>query len=234
MRAVRPRGVAAQNAQGVAKVGASPEHGVHEGTDGLEVAGAEGGGGLVVLRRNNELQVRLHRRWGGSTVGVAKAEQDILEVRALGREGSAIRSAMHLDAQDDLGFADILDAILAFEAILDPLDLVQVRRDEEEVVDVGGDVVRVSPLAADVDAGVRLGALVAKSLGRVDPVIPDAACLLEAVQRAIEFEDLAGVLAAVDAFWYAHVQLLLECAVEVRLVDVGLMDMKAVAGGKSE
>ena len=50
VRVVRPRGVAAQNAHGVAKVGARPEHGVHEGTDGLEVAGAEGGGGLVVLR----------------------------------------------------------------------------------------------------------------------------------------------------------------------------------------
>ena len=50
----------------------------------------------------------------------------------------------------------------------------------------------------------------------------------------IELEDLAGVFAAVDAFWYAHVQLLLERAVEVRLVDIGLMDMKVVAGGKSE
>ena len=68
----------------------------------------------------------------------------------------------------------------------------------------------------------------------MNPVIPDAAGLLEAVQRAIEFEDLAGVLAVVDAFRYAHVQFLLECAVEVRLVDVGLMDMKAVAGGKSK
>jgi hypothetical protein len=73
------------------------------------------------------------------------------------------------------------------------------------------------PLAADVDAGVRLGALVAKSFqGRVNPVISDTAGLLEAVQRAIEVEDLAGVLAVVDAFRYTHVQFLLECAVEVR------------------
>jgi hypothetical protein len=33
---------------------------------------------------------------------------------------------------------------------------------------------------------------------------------------AIEVEDLAGVLAVVDAFRYTHVQFLLECAVEVR------------------
>jgi hypothetical protein len=60
---------------------------------------------------------------------------------------------MHLDAQDELDFAEILDAVLAFEAVLDPLDLVEVRRDEEEVVNVEGNVVRVPPLAADVDAG---------------------------------------------------------------------------------
>jgi hypothetical protein len=28
---------------------------------------------------------------------------------------------MHLDAQDELGFAEILDAVLAFEAVPDPL-----------------------------------------------------------------------------------------------------------------
>jgi hypothetical protein len=84
VRVVPPRGVAAQNAHGAAKVGARPEHGVHEGADSLEVAGAEGGGGLVIFRSNSELQVRLHRRWGGSTVGVAKAGQDVLEVRAPG------------------------------------------------------------------------------------------------------------------------------------------------------
>ena len=52
---------------------------------------------------------------------------------------------MHLDAQDELGFAEILDAVLAFEAVLDPLDLVEVRRDEEEVVNVEGNVARVPP-----------------------------------------------------------------------------------------
>jgi hypothetical protein len=30
---------------------------------------------------------------------------------------------MHLDAQDELGFAEILDAVLAFEAVFDLLDL---------------------------------------------------------------------------------------------------------------
>ena len=34
----------------------------------------------------------------GSTVGLAKAEQDVLEIRALGEEDAAIRAAMHLDA----------------------------------------------------------------------------------------------------------------------------------------
>ena len=59
VRVVRPRGVAAQNAHGIAKVGASLEHGVHDGTDGLEVAGAEGRGRLVVLRSDSKLQVSL-------------------------------------------------------------------------------------------------------------------------------------------------------------------------------
>lgn len=61
------------------------------------------------------------------------------------------------------------DAILAF---LDPLDLVEVRRDEEEVVNVEGNAVRVFSPAADVDA-----------------------------ERPIEFEDLADVFATVDIMY---------------------------------
>lgn len=41
----------------------------------------------------------------------------------------------------------------------------------------------------------------------------------------IEFEDFANSIAAVDASRYAHVQLLLKRPMEVRLVNVGLMDM---------
>lgn len=37
---------------------------------------------------------------------------------------------MHLDVQDGLGFAKTLDAVLAFEAVLDPLDLAEVERDK--------------------------------------------------------------------------------------------------------
>ena len=59
----------------------------------------------------------------------------------------------------------------------------------------------------------------------MDPGIPDTASLLEAIQRASEIEDLAVVFATVDAFRYAHVQLLLKRAMEVRLVDIGLMDI---------
>ena len=56
-------------------------------------------------------------------------------------------------------------------------------------------------------------------------MIPDMTGLLEAIQRAIEFQDLAGVFAAVDAFRYAHVQLLPERTMKVPLVNHGLMDM---------
>ena len=52
---------------------------------------------------------------------------------------------MHLDAQDKLGLAEIFDAVLAFDAVLDPLDLAEVGRDTEEVVNVEGIVVRVPP-----------------------------------------------------------------------------------------
>lgn len=54
---------------------------------------------------------------------------------------------MHLDAQDKLGLAEIFDAVLAFEAVLDPLDLAEIGQDKEEVVNVEAIVVRVPPPA---------------------------------------------------------------------------------------
>ena len=60
--------------------------------------------------------------------------------------------AMHLDAQAELGFVKIFDAVLAFGAF-DPLDLVEVRRDEEEVVS-RGQCSACAPFAGDVDADV--------------------------------------------------------------------------------
>ena len=57
VQVVWPRGVAAQDAHGVANGGANPVHGVHDGPDGLDVAGAEGGGGQVILGSNSKLQV---------------------------------------------------------------------------------------------------------------------------------------------------------------------------------
>ena len=145
------------------------------------------------IRSNSKLQVRLHRRRGGLTIGIAKAEQDVLEVRALGKEDSAIREAMHLDAQVEPGFAKILDAVLAFEAVLDPLDLVEMARQ------IGGSQRRgqcsaCAPTRCGRRCRRRLGALVAESFqGRVNPVIPETAGLLEAIQHAIKFEDLAVV-----------------------------------------
>ena len=95
----------------------------------------------------------------------------------------------------------------------------------EEVVNVEGNAVRVTPRCG---RRCRRPTWCAGSRVLRGPVIPDTAGLLEAVQRAIEFEDLAGVLAPVDAFRYAHVQLLRKRAMAVRLAD-----KKAVAGGKS-
>lgn len=56
---------------------------------------------------------------------------EVLEVCAVGEENSTIRVAMHLDAQDELGSTENLDAVLAFEAVLDPLDLVDARQVKE-------------------------------------------------------------------------------------------------------
>lgn len=139
---------------------------------------------------------------------------------------------MHLDAQDKLGLAEIFDAVLAFEAVLDPLDLAEIGQDKEEVVNVEAIVVRVPPpRAAHVVAGVLLGALIAESFeGRVNPVIPELPSLLEAVQSAVKFGHLAGMFAVVDTFRYTQVQILLECAIQVRLVNISLTDRKAEAG----
>lgn len=51
---------------------------------------------------------------------------------------------MHLNVQDELGFAEILNTVLRFEAVPDPLNLAAVRRNEEEVINVEGSVVGVS------------------------------------------------------------------------------------------
>ena len=41
-------------------------------------------------------------------------------------------------------------------------------------------------------------------------MIPNVAGLLKVIQRAIEFEDFAGVFVAANAFQYTHVQLLFQ------------------------
>jgi hypothetical protein len=69
----------------------------------------------------------------------------------------------------------------------------------------------VPPLAADVDAGVRLGALVAKSFqGRMDPVIPDihgalAEELYMRVPEGIDGSDYAGKVLKLDRALYGLV-----------------------------
>ena len=49
----------------------------------------------------------------------------------------------------EFGLAEILDAVLAFEVVLDPLGLLEVWQDKEEVVNVERNAVRVLSLAAD-------------------------------------------------------------------------------------
>ena len=67
----------------------------------------------MVLWSDGKLQIWLHWCWGSPNLCIAKAEQDVPKVHALGEE--------------ELGFAKILDAVLAFEAGLDPLNFLQVR-----------------------------------------------------------------------------------------------------------
>ena len=64
----------------------------------------------------------------------------------------------------------------------------------------------------------------------MNPVTPELPSLLEAVQSAVKFGHLAGMFAVVDTFWYTQVQILLECAMQVRLVNISLRDLKAEAG----
>lgn len=52
---------------------------------------------------------------------------------------------MDLDAEDELGVAEVFDAVLASEPILDAGDLALQRRDEQEVVHIQGDVVELPP-----------------------------------------------------------------------------------------
>lgn len=68
------------------------------------------------------------------------------------------------------------------------------------------------PLGADTDAGIILVRWYQVLPRSCEPVIPDTASLLEAIQCAIEFENLADVFTIVNA---AHVQILLKCAMEV-------------------
>ena len=103
------------------------------------------------------MQIRLHGCGCRATFGVTKAEKHILKIRPLREEDAALLALVDLVAQDEMGFAEILDAVLALETVLDALDLVEVWRDEEEIVDVEGNVVILPPLAPDVGAGVRLG-----------------------------------------------------------------------------
>ena len=63
-------------------------------------------------------------------------------------------------------------------------------------------------------------------------MIPNLSGLFETVEGAIELENLAIV--TVNAFGDPHVDLLVEGAVEIRLVDIGLMIEEVVSSGECE
>lgn len=113
-------------------------------------------------------------------------------------------------------------------------NMLQVAAEVGQQLGALGGGVMMTPLPPDVDASVGLGVCVAELLEQgVDAVVSHPSGLLEAVERALELEHLVSKRGVVDAVRDAHVQILVELAVEVRLVDVGLGDEKTAGCGKT-
>lgn len=75
------------------------------------------------------------------------------------QQDGVVRLAPNLNAQDVLCVAEILEAELAMEVVLDASELVPVWTDEEKIVDVECDVAERAVLVTNIDARVGAGRL---------------------------------------------------------------------------